>query len=196
MKKSEATKQRIMASALKLIQKKGFAATSVREIVADAGCAKGTFYLYFETKMELLKELSIQIFASFSQMFQAELSEVEDDPFAQIDRVFDRLYAIMKESEGHLRLLHTGEILNFVLEQNFGRPYLEAIIGQLATFLLAGMDSGYFRPVNPQLYARILFGIGHELLESALLHEYPDTTETMKKELAVIIRCILAQPKE
>jgi AcrR family transcriptional regulator len=196
IKKSEATKQRIMTSAIKLIQQKGFNATSVREIVADADCAKGTFYLYFETKMELLKELAIQIFDSFNQMFQGELSELEDDPFTQIDRLFDRLYVTMKESEGHLRLLHHREILNLVLEQNFGRPYMEAIIGQLAAFLQAGIECGSFRPVNPQLYARILFGIGHELLESALLHEYPDTTETVKKELAVIIRRILAQPKE
>lgn len=196
MKKSETTKERIVTSALKLIGQKGFNATPVREIVAEAGCAKGTFYLYFETKMDLLKHFAIQLFDSFNRMFQAELSELEDDPFAQIDRLFDRLYATMKESEGHLRLLHNGEILNLVLEQNFGRPYLEAIIGQLAGFLQAGIDGGYFRPVDPQLYARILFGIGHELLESALLHAYPGTTETVKKELAAIIRRILAQPKE
>ncbi|HEY8391266.1 MAG TPA: TetR/AcrR family transcriptional regulator [Capillibacterium sp.] len=195
-KKSEATKKRLLASALKLIEQKGFNATPVREIVADAGCAKGTFYLYFETKMDLLKYFAGQIFESFSRIIQTELSELEDDPFTQIDRLFDRLYTVLKEREGSLRLLHNGEILNPVLEQDFGRQYLEAIHRWMAGFLQAGIDGGYFRPVDPQLYARILFGIGHELLESALLHAYPGTTETVKKELAAIIRRILAQPKE
>lgn len=53
-KKSEETKKRIILSAQKLFCKKGFEATSVREIVEDASCAKGTFYLYFETKIDLL----------------------------------------------------------------------------------------------------------------------------------------------
>ena len=46
-KKAEETKNRILSSAQKLFHKKGFEATSIREIVEDAGCAKGTFYLYF-----------------------------------------------------------------------------------------------------------------------------------------------------
>ena len=37
LKKSEATKKRIIQSAQKLFQQKGFDATSVREIVEDAG---------------------------------------------------------------------------------------------------------------------------------------------------------------
>lgn len=44
IKKSEATKLRIVQAAQRLFQKKGFEATSVREIVEAAGCAKGTFY--------------------------------------------------------------------------------------------------------------------------------------------------------
>lgn len=195
-RKSEKTRQQLLTSAVKLIQKKGFNATSVREIVAEAGYAKGTFYLYFETKMDLIKHFALQIFDRFYQAFQAALSERQADPFTQIDRLFDLLYAVMKENEDNLRLFHTHEILNPVLEQNFGRPYLEAFFGQLAAFLQAGIDGGYFRSLDPQLYARILFALGHGLLESALLHEDPATPETLKKELAEIIRRILAKPKE
>ncbi len=48
----------IMASAAKLFEAKGVAAVSVDEIVSGAGIAKGTFYLYFRTKTDLLARMA------------------------------------------------------------------------------------------------------------------------------------------
>ncbi|MEN5081691.1 TetR/AcrR family transcriptional regulator [Bosea sp. TWI1241] len=48
----------IIASAARLFRDKGVKAVSVDEIVQGAGVAKGTFYLYFKTKDDLLEKLS------------------------------------------------------------------------------------------------------------------------------------------
>jgi AcrR family transcriptional regulator len=48
----------IIASAARLFRDKGVKAVSVDEIVQGAGVAKGTFYLYFKTKDDLLEKLT------------------------------------------------------------------------------------------------------------------------------------------
>ena len=54
------TREKIVSSAMELFAKKGFDKTTVDEIVAKAGVAKGTFYLYFKSKDDLIKELAFE----------------------------------------------------------------------------------------------------------------------------------------
>ncbi|EEB73448.1 transcriptional regulator, TetR family [Thermococcus sp. AM4] len=55
------TRGKLVASAMELFAKKGFDKTTVDEIVARAGVAKGTFYLYFKSKDDLIKELAFEV---------------------------------------------------------------------------------------------------------------------------------------
>jgi AcrR family transcriptional regulator len=48
------TKDKIINSAYILFADKGFNNTSIDEIIADAGCSKGTFYHHFKSKKSLL----------------------------------------------------------------------------------------------------------------------------------------------
>jgi len=53
----EARRQELAQVALKLWAERGYDKTSVAEIAREAGVAKGTFYLYFETKRSLLLDV-------------------------------------------------------------------------------------------------------------------------------------------
>ncbi len=55
------TREKLVRSAMELFAKKGFDKTTVDEIVARAGVAKGTFYLYFKSKDDLIKELAFEV---------------------------------------------------------------------------------------------------------------------------------------
>ncbi len=55
------TREKIIAAAMRLFAKKGFDKTTVEEIVAEAGVAKGTFYLYFKSKDDLIKEIAFEV---------------------------------------------------------------------------------------------------------------------------------------
>ncbi|MEO2151095.1 MAG: TetR/AcrR family transcriptional regulator [Thermococcus sp.] len=55
------TREKLVSSAMELFAKKGFDKTTVDEIVARAGVAKGTFYLYFKSKDDLIKELAFEV---------------------------------------------------------------------------------------------------------------------------------------
>ncbi|WP_297507274.1 TetR/AcrR family transcriptional regulator [Thermococcus sp.] len=55
------TREKLVSAAMELFARKGFDKTTVDEIVAKAGVAKGTFYLYFKSKDDLIKELAFEV---------------------------------------------------------------------------------------------------------------------------------------
>ena len=57
MKKGERRKQELLRIAYKQFLQKGYEETSVDDIIAEAGIAKGTYYYYFETKEQMLEEV-------------------------------------------------------------------------------------------------------------------------------------------
>lgn len=54
-RRKEARPQELLEAALSLFVEKGFAATRSEEVAARAGVSKGTLYLYYPSKEELLK---------------------------------------------------------------------------------------------------------------------------------------------
>lgn len=50
-------REKIINAGINLFDDKGFTETSVQEIVDQIGVTKGTFYYYFESKQDLLKEI-------------------------------------------------------------------------------------------------------------------------------------------
>lgn len=51
-------RDKIVESALKLFEQKGYHSTKVSDIVKDAGMAQGTFYLYFKSKEDLFRSVA------------------------------------------------------------------------------------------------------------------------------------------
>lgn len=57
-KKAAKTRQKLLDTASRLINERGFDDISVEDITRESGVAKGTFYHYFHSKNELVFELS------------------------------------------------------------------------------------------------------------------------------------------
>ena len=57
MRKGDQSRKKIIDAAEKLFAEKGYAATSVQDILNALDMSKGGFYHYFDTKMELLTEV-------------------------------------------------------------------------------------------------------------------------------------------
>jgi AcrR family transcriptional regulator len=53
--RSEATTERLLESARRLFADQGFAATSLDQVVADAGVTKGALYHHFDSKRDLFR---------------------------------------------------------------------------------------------------------------------------------------------
>ncbi len=60
----------ILQAAQRLFQTKGYAVTSVDEIVREAQVAKGTFYYYFKSKSDILEALARRMVADMAEQAQ------------------------------------------------------------------------------------------------------------------------------
>ena len=52
--------QKLIAAAFDLFENNGISAVSIDDIVKKAGVAKGTFYLYFKDKFDLISKLILK----------------------------------------------------------------------------------------------------------------------------------------
>ena len=55
--RAEQTRKKVTDAATRLIAERGFDKVTIRQICESAGVATGTFYLYYSTKVAVLKEL-------------------------------------------------------------------------------------------------------------------------------------------
>ena len=58
------TKEKIVRSARRLFNRRGFDAVSIDDVMADAGLTRGSFYSYFESKGDLYAEAITHILNS------------------------------------------------------------------------------------------------------------------------------------
>ncbi|WP_027891627.1 TetR/AcrR family transcriptional regulator [Calidithermus chliarophilus] len=70
----EARREQILAGALELSQQVGFAEFTMTALAARLGLAKGTLYLYFQTKEELFLTLYERLLGEWFDALEAELN--------------------------------------------------------------------------------------------------------------------------
>ena len=143
----------LLEAALQLFVQKGFAATKVEEVAALAGVSKGTLFLYFPTKEDLLKavvsENLAQHFPAWNQAFETfEGSSAEMLRFA----LYSWWEKIGSTPASGICKLMISESRNFPDLLTF---YVESVIrpgnNLLRRILERGMDSGEFRPMNAEI---------------------------------------------
>ena len=149
-RRKDARPQELLDAALDLFVERGFAATRSEDVAARAGVSKGTLYLYYPSKEELLKEV----------IRQHVINPIAEG--VQIIRDFDRptpeLLALVlrlwwerigeTRASGIIKLM-TSEVRNFPEIAQF---YVDEVVTpsnqMLAQVIQRGVDRGEFREVN------------------------------------------------
>jgi TetR/AcrR family transcriptional regulator, transcriptional repressor for nem operon len=91
------TRDVIVATAKRLMQIKGYHATSLDDVLSESGAAKGTFYHYFRSKEDLGHAILDQIITSFiAQTLEPCFSDAGGRPLGQIRCFLDRVVEIQR----------------------------------------------------------------------------------------------------
>lgn len=72
-------KQKLMETGIQLFDQNGFKSTSVQDIVQLLGVTKGTFYYYFTSKEELLKDIHLSYIEELVRKQEAILKHSQTD---------------------------------------------------------------------------------------------------------------------
>ncbi len=149
-RRKEARPQELIDAALELFAEKGFAATRSEEVAARAGVAKGTLYLYYPSKEELLKAVisqrlssEIEAVSEFARGYRGDCASLLREVYTEWwSRVFD------SPTSAVFKLVIT-EVRNFPDIAAFYRAEVvepaTALVGEIVG---RGIASGEFRAMD------------------------------------------------
>jgi AcrR family transcriptional regulator len=100
--KGQRTRLALMRAAQTVFAREGFMNADIAHIVEEAGKGKGTFYLYFDSKLHLLNAM-VEAFAD--ELHQADGLRQPSNPPEQIDAVLAAIWSTYKRHASTFRAL-------------------------------------------------------------------------------------------
>src|SRR3954462_5634273 len=156
----------VVASARRIFSQKGYHATSIHDIIENADIARGTFYLYFESKRAIFDELLDGLVTTLqAQVKRIEVGAAAPPPVDQMNATVERVLQTLLDNRELPRILlreAVGIDVDFdrKLSEFYGR--IEAmIIGALNT----GRQLGVVRPCDAKVVARCVLGSIKEVVQ-------------------------------
>lgn len=160
------TKRQLYQCAMKLFRERGFDRVSVDEIVREAGMAKGTFYIYFNTKSDIILEMLRQYDTYYDQIMAGLPDDLSIDQ--QMEEIVKGACRFTEEVIGLdlIRVLYVKQ-----LTEGQEHPGLlnedRALFRILSELLTAGQRAGIYDPALdvPDTTRLILHGIRASFFE-------------------------------
>jgi AcrR family transcriptional regulator len=173
--------QSIQEATMRVIARKGMAAATMQEIAEEAGVAKGTIYLYFRDRDELVEKT----FESAMQKVAAEVDAALDLDMPAADKVraimaahlrffgqnreFFRLYLSLRMPE--------GPAARHRKKKQECQPQYRARAEKLANALERDMDRGEIRRMDPYRLALFIMEGSAAVILERLTEDNPPAEE-------------------
>ena len=149
-RRKQARPGELLQAALSLFVEKGFAATRVEEVAALAGVSKGTLFLYFETKEDLLKAVIRENIANLFPAWNEEFNSFQGSSSEMLRYAMRSWWErIGNTPASGIPKLVMGEAQNFPEIANFYHAeVIEPGVALIRGILQRGIDCGEFRKID------------------------------------------------
>lgn len=150
-RRKEARPQELLDAALALFVEKGFAATRAEEVATRAGVSKGTLYLYYPSKEDLLKAV---IKKNLSERLAAGAAQAADFEGS----ASDLLRGLLVDWWTQIYDDPAAAVFKLIFTEARTFPEIAAYYAQevvtpghalMTSVIQRGIDCGEFRPVDP-----------------------------------------------
>lgn len=171
---SEKRKSQIITAAQKVFSKLGFHNARMSDIADETGLSKGTLYLYFESKDQIIISL-------LEKLFEPELQELRkliDQESPARDRILHYTERVIKDMQRSMKWMPVAyEFLSLAFRrdtvQKVLKKYYREHMKIMVPIIEQGIDRGEFKAHDPQK-AAIALGAIYE--GTALLWVYDQET--------------------
>lgn len=153
-KRGERTRQKILDAAEREIGRKGFAEASISTITAEAEVGQGTFYLYFRSKEDVLRELVLRM----GRRLRRHLTLAVGDAPGRLEAERRGLRAFLEFVRANPDLYRVVAESQFVDPAVFRRYYEEFAAGYVKV-LRAAEKRGEIRKGDAEVRAWALMGV-------------------------------------
>lgn len=185
--KKNQKRENLMESGLKLFTNRGVQLTSIDDIVKSAGIAKGTFYLYFKDKYDLLEKIVLKkgaqiikdALARTQQRMEQEALSQEEGTLFFISCIIDYLAA----HKSLMRLLYKNMSPGIFFADTFEDTEIQQALDSVLAFLV--QKGGTLEQARQALYI-VVDMVGAVCCDS-ILYERPYSLEEIKPMLYFMI---------
>jgi TetR/AcrR family fatty acid metabolism transcriptional regulator len=169
----EQKRNRILRAAIEVFASKGYFASRMTDVAAEAKVADGTLYLYFEGKEHLLMSIFDDVLGRFIIRLDEEIAG-KKDPIEKLSLMVRlHLETVGRDHAlAHVLQIETRHSRRFM--SLFTRGKLGEYLNRVREIITEGQDLGAFRrDMSPGLATNLVFGAVDELVTSWLLAEHP-----------------------
>lgn len=167
--RKEERRQQLTEAALKAFGKRGYPKTQISHIIAEAGVARGTFYLYFEGKREIfdaiVTEISEKVLTQMRPIKKEKLSEIPEQIIGNIQRVTE----LLLNNPLYVKIFFSDAV---GLDDEFDdrlRKFYQNILENIRRGLKQGQEMGLVRAGDVQILSLCLLGILKEVFYQFVL---------------------------
>ncbi len=163
-------RERLIQAGTALFARKGYAATSVREIVARAGITKPVLYYHFKNKEGLFRAI-MDGAACLQDKIIAESMDTEGSTLSRVTCLFQRFFRGVAEHRNITRMIH-----NLLFGPPQGAPdydvdrFHRALVEAVESIYKKGLKQGDVRDVDPCEAAYLILGTLDFCVHLDLLH--------------------------
>lgn len=185
--KRQNRRSEILDAALKVFGKKGYHNAHVSDIIDAAGIARGTFYLYFESKNAIFLELLDRML----QELASNIVGVDADPSAppMETQLADTVHRILNTVH-HNRLLTSLIVREAVgLDEEVDRRLREfyaSILSYIRDALEEGRRIGIVRDFDTEVAAMCILGTIKQFMEQLVMSDPSRDVDIDRMALAVL----------
>ncbi|HET6421917.1 MAG TPA: TetR/AcrR family transcriptional regulator [Geobacteraceae bacterium] len=168
-------RKRLLTAALELFTRKGYAATSVREIVEVAGVTKPVLYYYFGNKEGIYLDLFRVPFRHFDDLLDSCRVETGISAADALTELCGRVFDLFVENLDPARLMYS---IYYGPPQ--GAPFFDfdeyhmKLQGKVRNLVERGIQTGEFRAADAGDVMWIIIGVLNVAMEEQLCREKPD----------------------
>jgi AcrR family transcriptional regulator len=182
----------MLDTAFRLFTDKGIAKTSISDIAASSGVAKGTFYLYFKDKYDIRNKLVAYesgkvLRAAYQAMLEAKPETLEDKVVFFVEHVLDEL-----AGKPELLGLISKNLSWGILKKEVAKSELDQDVDLMSLFHEITQECDLSRMDTEIMLYMIVELVGSSCY-SAILYEEPCDLTGLKPYLFEAVRQIVRQ---
>jgi AcrR family transcriptional regulator len=170
----EATRGELLGAALEVFGEKGYATTTISDMVSAAGVTQGTFYLYFTNKADIFSELlneykTLMISGLLNTDFKAV--KTKNDWLKMADRVADFLVNHIETHGTFMRLFiaEAETIGSRFSEESYA--FADGVIREIGRMLNHGIRMGLLKRIDVEAVALSAFGALKEAVRQSYFQD-------------------------
>lgn len=177
-----------------VFSEKGYHQATVADVIAAAGVARGTFYLYFESKQQVFETILEALFKDLTAVIErVEVDQGTAHALTMLQGNVERVFATLLDDPRRGRiLLHTAAGVEGAVDAQLDQFY-QGVLALLGRSLRTGMGIGLVRQVEVDTVAHALIGSCKEVIRWAADERAPDRAIVIHQLLVYNIRGLLAE---